>query len=234
MANWRRERDSNPRWSCPHTRFPGVRLQPLGHPSMPHLLTLIRGGSGRCSEAAPAMQRAHGCHRRVRLPSRAAGAVRHTSVNLDAKEREAQGDRPGHGRAGSHRGVSRGRGHRCRDPGVDRFGAAGLHRRGPAGQGGGRVARAGARSAGGARPGAAGAPHHGQPRPGGCVEGGQPFRPADRARPAGRDGGAAAGGIAGVYGARRVGARRLSDRGRRGPSRRAGRRRARQRHHLSG
>jgi hypothetical protein len=30
--NWRRERDSNPRYGFPHTHFPGVRLQPLGHP----------------------------------------------------------------------------------------------------------------------------------------------------------------------------------------------------------
>ncbi len=30
---WRRERDSNPRYGFPHTHFPGVRLQPLGHPS---------------------------------------------------------------------------------------------------------------------------------------------------------------------------------------------------------
>lgn len=30
---WRRERDSNPRYGCPYTHFPGVRLQPLGHPS---------------------------------------------------------------------------------------------------------------------------------------------------------------------------------------------------------
>src|SRR6187551_3268404 len=27
----RREWDSNPRWSFPHTRFPSVLLQPLGH-----------------------------------------------------------------------------------------------------------------------------------------------------------------------------------------------------------
>jgi hypothetical protein len=32
---WRREWDSNPRYGCPYTRFPSVRLQPLGHPS-PH------------------------------------------------------------------------------------------------------------------------------------------------------------------------------------------------------
>jgi hypothetical protein len=28
---WRRGRDSNPGWSFPHTRSPGVLLQPLGH-----------------------------------------------------------------------------------------------------------------------------------------------------------------------------------------------------------
>ena len=28
---WRRERDSNPRYRCRYTRFPGVRLRPLGH-----------------------------------------------------------------------------------------------------------------------------------------------------------------------------------------------------------
>jgi hypothetical protein len=31
---WRRGRDSNPRYGFPHTHFPGVRLQPLGHPSV--------------------------------------------------------------------------------------------------------------------------------------------------------------------------------------------------------
>ena len=30
---WRRGWDSNPRYGCPYTRFPGVRLRPLGHPS---------------------------------------------------------------------------------------------------------------------------------------------------------------------------------------------------------
>jgi site-specific DNA recombinase len=33
VPRWRRERDSNPRYGCPYTHFPGVRLQPLGHPS---------------------------------------------------------------------------------------------------------------------------------------------------------------------------------------------------------
>ena len=31
--SWRREWDSNPRYGFPHTRFPSVRLKPLGHPS---------------------------------------------------------------------------------------------------------------------------------------------------------------------------------------------------------
>ena len=30
-GDWRRGRDSNPGWSFPHTRSPGVLLQPLGH-----------------------------------------------------------------------------------------------------------------------------------------------------------------------------------------------------------
>ena len=36
---WRREWDSNPRYAFTHTRFPSVRLKPLGHPS-------ARGGCG--------------------------------------------------------------------------------------------------------------------------------------------------------------------------------------------
>jgi hypothetical protein len=34
----RREWDSNPRYGCPYTRFPSVRLQPLGHPSSASLV----------------------------------------------------------------------------------------------------------------------------------------------------------------------------------------------------
>ena len=30
---WRREWDSNPRYAFTYTRFPSVRLKPLGHPS---------------------------------------------------------------------------------------------------------------------------------------------------------------------------------------------------------
>src|SRR5205814_1210969 len=40
---WRRERDSNPRYGCPYTRSPGVRLQPLCHPSMPVFLGAAEG-----------------------------------------------------------------------------------------------------------------------------------------------------------------------------------------------
>ncbi|MCD6055213.1 MAG: hypothetical protein K0R12_175 [Gammaproteobacteria bacterium] len=35
--NWRRERDSNPRYGLPYTHFPGVLLQPLGHLSTPNV-----------------------------------------------------------------------------------------------------------------------------------------------------------------------------------------------------
>src|ERR1700761_2530828 len=40
---WRREWDSNPRYGFPYTRFPSVRLQPLGHPSSPALATAQPG-----------------------------------------------------------------------------------------------------------------------------------------------------------------------------------------------
>jgi hypothetical protein len=36
---WRREWDSNPRYGFPHTRFPSVRLKPLGHLSVCLLMT---------------------------------------------------------------------------------------------------------------------------------------------------------------------------------------------------
>jgi hypothetical protein len=38
---WRRERDSNPRYSFPYTRFPGVLLQPLGHLSGMKMIQLF-------------------------------------------------------------------------------------------------------------------------------------------------------------------------------------------------
>ena len=33
FTNWRRGRDSNPRWSCPHNDFRDRPIQPLWHPS---------------------------------------------------------------------------------------------------------------------------------------------------------------------------------------------------------
>src|SRR5205807_3025815 len=36
---WRREWDSNPRYGLTYTRFPSVRLKPLGHLSFNELLT---------------------------------------------------------------------------------------------------------------------------------------------------------------------------------------------------
>ncbi len=38
LVDWRRGRDSDPRWGLPHTRFPGVRLKPLIHLSEDPLL----------------------------------------------------------------------------------------------------------------------------------------------------------------------------------------------------
>src|SRR5581483_4944198 len=45
-AKWRRGRDSNPRWSFPHTRFPVVHLRPLGHLSVARLLAKNLGRAG--------------------------------------------------------------------------------------------------------------------------------------------------------------------------------------------
>ena len=49
MENWRRGRDSNPRYSFPYTRFPSVLLKPLGHLSNPENSSrefYFLGGSG--------------------------------------------------------------------------------------------------------------------------------------------------------------------------------------------
>lgn len=55
-GHWRREWDSNPRYGFPHTRFPSVRLKPLGHlsgaPSLegaPMILQETAGQIGRFS-----------------------------------------------------------------------------------------------------------------------------------------------------------------------------------------
>src|SRR5438105_14584806 len=41
-VDWRREWDSNPRYGFPYTRFPSVRLQPLGHLSHQPILRAQR------------------------------------------------------------------------------------------------------------------------------------------------------------------------------------------------
>ncbi|EQD45295.1 hypothetical protein B1A_14868, partial [mine drainage metagenome] len=39
IVAWRRGWDSNPRYGCPYTHFPGVLLRPLGHLSTPTVKT---------------------------------------------------------------------------------------------------------------------------------------------------------------------------------------------------
>ena|ERR1041385_4378933 len=53
QRHWRREWDSNPRYGFPHTRFPSVRLKPLGHLSRCPLLKARRrfGKRGRSSRS---------------------------------------------------------------------------------------------------------------------------------------------------------------------------------------
>src|SRR6267154_4763892 len=48
MTCWRREWDSNPRYGFPHTRFPSVRLKPLGHLSG---CLLLKGQDAFCKPA---------------------------------------------------------------------------------------------------------------------------------------------------------------------------------------
>ena len=56
QQDWRREWDSNPRYGFPYTRFPSVRLQPLGHLSVRTLMTgqrlFFKSGRGE-SRLAP-------------------------------------------------------------------------------------------------------------------------------------------------------------------------------------
>src|ERR1700731_1361100 len=49
FGRWRREWDSNPRYSFPHTRFPSVRLKPLGHLSG---CPLLKRWAGFCKRVA--------------------------------------------------------------------------------------------------------------------------------------------------------------------------------------
>ena len=46
LHQWRRGRDSNPRWGLTHTRFPGVRLKPLIHLSEARYYNIAFGTYG--------------------------------------------------------------------------------------------------------------------------------------------------------------------------------------------
>src|SRR3989442_1134098 len=78
LYNWRRERDSNPRYGFPHTHFPGVRLQPLGHPSA----VRIRASGWTPKETV-----------RSRIPGekRRVGTIRMIMAALKDKEIESEG-----------------------------------------------------------------------------------------------------------------------------------------------
>src|SRR5690349_14090330 len=56
-CKWRRESDSNPRYSFPHTRFPSVRLKPLGHlsgkPSLEAAGGFLQAGHARRTRFLP-------------------------------------------------------------------------------------------------------------------------------------------------------------------------------------
>ena len=130
--------------------------------------------------------------------------------------------------------LPRRRGARRRRPGPHGLGPADLHHRRPARQGGRRIARARARGLGRVGSRAAAQAHHRQPGAGGCLEGGQPFRLADRARPVDRHGRAAGRRGRRLRRARRTRPRRRDPAGRRraaGDDRRRGHR---ARRHLPG
>src|ERR1700761_7376108 len=60
LISWRREWDSNPRYGFPHTRFPSVRLKPLGHLSGCPLLKgqadFCKGSKARSPLFPPAIE----------------------------------------------------------------------------------------------------------------------------------------------------------------------------------
>ena len=99
-----------------------------------------------------------------------------------------------------------------RGAGADQRRPARVRRRRAAGQGGGREPRARAQRAARRRPRAALQAHHRQSGAGRSAQGGQPLRPADRARHDGGDGCGRAGRHRGLRGDRRAGARRLDPR----------------------
>ena len=54
---WRRERDSNPRWSFPHSGFQDRRFQPLTHPSSDQFITASGGSALSARGLTPRLSR---------------------------------------------------------------------------------------------------------------------------------------------------------------------------------
>ena len=108
------------------------------------------------------------------------------------------------GRSGRDGGVRGHRGPPRRCPGADRQRLGAVHRRGSARQGRRRIARAGARGADRLWSRHAGQAHHREPRPRRHAQGGQPLRPADRARHHGGHRGHSGRCAAGLHGAGRT------------------------------
>src|SRR5262249_34053687 len=59
QLDWRRGWDSNPRYGFPYTRFPSVRLKPLGH------LSRTENRAGNIAAALPVTTRDHALSRRA-------------------------------------------------------------------------------------------------------------------------------------------------------------------------
>src|SRR5690606_4962115 len=96
LSSWRRERDSNPRYGFPYTRFPGVRLQPLGHLSVGeragNIVIPERGATGKPRGALAGAGRARHITTTAIRPSK---GVSHGTVQPQA----ALASRPRHGSA---------------------------------------------------------------------------------------------------------------------------------------
>src|SRR5437870_8965547 len=97
LSSWRREWDSNPRYGFPYTRFPSVRLQPLGH--------LSHGGSAAGSEFAEAIAGASSIHPATArdqflfdfMAHRAETATEPRNLVLPGARAERRTPPPGHG-----------------------------------------------------------------------------------------------------------------------------------------
>src|SRR4029077_63016 len=82
--SWRREWDSNPRYGFPYTRFPSVRLKPLGHPS--DNANQYEKSERQYSVGVPRYNPARHALRRAaksRVPGRWLPALRHSAAMKD-------------------------------------------------------------------------------------------------------------------------------------------------------